>query len=207
PHRDRRRDVQGGKHDLLVPPDRRQVRGRCRLGRQDGAERRAHHAPAGAVAPVRQEAESLLRRVVGELGDAEDLRGGVGRRGTGGATPHVLLDRARHGHRGRASEAGNQALAEGGGELRDPHDATSSSSRPATATPSRSSRWSPTRSALAMAVSAGFTALDDGKKLVSTTYRLSSSCALQFTSRAELAGSSPKRTVPLWCATPASGMR
>ena len=35
--------------------------------------------------------------------------------------------------------------------------------------PSRSSRWSPTRSALAIAVSAGFTALDDGKKLVSTT--------------------------------------
>ena len=35
--------------------------------------------------------------------------------------------------------------------------------------PSRSSRWSPTRRALAIAVSAGFTALEDGKKLVSTT--------------------------------------
>src|SRR3954465_8809028 len=35
--------------------------------------------------------------------------------------------------------------------------------------PSRSRRWSPTRSALAIAVSAGFTALEDGKKLVSTT--------------------------------------
>ena len=35
--------------------------------------------------------------------------------------------------------------------------------------PSRSSRWSPTRRALAIAVSAGFTALDEGKKLVSTT--------------------------------------
>ena len=35
--------------------------------------------------------------------------------------------------------------------------------------PSRSRRWSPTRSALAIAVSDGFTALEDGKKLVSTT--------------------------------------
>ena len=35
--------------------------------------------------------------------------------------------------------------------------------------PSRSSRWSPTRSALAIAVSAGFTAPMLGKKLVSTT--------------------------------------
>ena len=35
--------------------------------------------------------------------------------------------------------------------------------------PSRSSRWSPTRRALAMAVSAGFTAPMLGKKLVSTT--------------------------------------
>ena len=33
----------------------------------------------------------------------------------------------------------------------------------------RSSRWSPTRSALAIAVSAGFTAPMLGKKLVSTT--------------------------------------
>src|SRR5215470_12483382 len=45
---------------------------------------------------------------------------------------------------------------------------------------SRSRRWSPTRSALAIAVSAGFTAPMLGKKLVSTTYRLSSSCALQL---------------------------
>ena len=35
--------------------------------------------------------------------------------------------------------------------------------------PRRSSRWSPTRSALAIAVSAGFTAPMLGKKLVSTT--------------------------------------
>jgi hypothetical protein len=34
---------------------------------------------------------------------------------------------------------------------------------------SRSARWSPTRNALAMIVSAGFTAADEGKKLASTT--------------------------------------
>ena len=37
------------------------------------------------------------------------------------------------------------------------------------ATPMRCNRWSPTRSALAIAVSAGFTAPMLGKKLVSTT--------------------------------------
>src|SRR5215470_6894927 len=65
---------------------------------------------------------------------------------------------------------------------------------------------SPTRSALAMAVSAGFTAPMLGKKLVSTTYRLSSSWALQFTSSTEAAGSVPNRQVPAWCAQPAIGM-
>ena len=40
---------------------------------------------------------------------------------------------------------------------------------PGAATDIRSSRWSPTRSALAIAVSAGFTAPMLGKKLVSTT--------------------------------------
>src|SRR5215467_5492642 len=39
----------------------------------------------------------------------------------------------------------------------------------------RSSRWSPTRSALATIVSPGFTAPLEGKKLPSTTYRLSRS--------------------------------
>src|SRR5262249_22478585 len=72
---------------------------------------------------------------------------------------------------------------------------------------SRSFRCSPTRSAFAMIVSAGFTAADDGKKLPSTTYKLSSSCALQLTSSADVFGSRPKRTVPFWCATPASGIR
>ena len=50
---------------------------------------------------------------------------------------------------------------------------------------SRPSRWSPTRSALALAVGDGFTALEYGKKLVSTTSRLSRSWALQLTSGAE----------------------
>ena len=65
---------------------------------------------------------------------------------------------------------------------------------------------SPTRSALAIAVSAGFTAPMLGKKLVSTTYRLSSSWALQLTSSTEVAGSVPNRQVPAWCAQPAIGM-
>jgi hypothetical protein len=63
---------------------------------------------------------------------------------------------------------------------------------------SLSSRWSPTRSALAIAVNDGFTAPILGKKLVSTTYRLSSSCALQLTSRTEVFRSVPKRQVPAW---------
>jgi hypothetical protein len=58
-----------------------------------------------------------------------------------------------------------------------------------------------------MIVSAGFTAPDDGKKLASTTYRFSTSCALQSRSSADVAGSSPNRIVPFWWATPASGIR
>src|SRR5262249_26116407 len=65
---------------------------------------------------------------------------------------------------------------------------------------------SPTRSALAIAVSAGFTAPMLGKKLVSTTYRLSSSWALQLVSSTEVAGSLPNRTVPAWWATAAIPM-
>ena len=66
--------------------------------------------------------------------------------------------------------------------------------------------WSPTRRAFAIAVRDGFTAPMLGKKLVSTTYRLSTSCALQFTSRALEAGSVPNRTVPAWCAVAPIGM-
>jgi hypothetical protein len=57
-----------------------------------------------------------------------------------------------------------------------------------------------------MMVSPGFTAPMLGMKLESTTYRLSSSCALQSASSTELAGSVPNRQVPAWCATPAIGM-
>src|SRR5215813_1412530 len=59
-------------------------------------------------------------------------------------------------------------------------------------------KCSPTRIALAIAVSEGFTAPMLTKKLVSTTYRLSSSWALQLTSRTEVFGSLPKRQVPAW---------
>ena len=61
---------------------------------------------------------------------------------------------------------------------------------------------SPTRIAFAMAVNAGFTAPMLGKKLVSTTYRLSSSWALQLTSSTDVAGSVPNRQVPAWWAQP-----
>ena len=40
------------------------------------------------------------------------------------------------------------------------------------------------------------TAALEGKKLPSTTYRLSRSCALQFVSRTLLFGSRPNRSVP-----------
>ena len=63
-----------------------------------------------------------------------------------------------------------------------------------------------TRSALAIAVSAGLTAPMLGKKLVSTTYRLSSSCALQLVSSTDVCGSVPNRHVPAWCAQPPISM-
>src|SRR5262249_52735005 len=49
------------------------------------------------------------------------------------------------------------------------HEATGASFDAATLAPIRSSRWSPTRSALPIAVRAGLTAPMLGKKLVSTT--------------------------------------
>ena len=59
------------------------------------------------------------------------------------------------------------------------------------AQPRRSSKWSPTCRVLAIAVNEGFTAAMLGKKLVSTTYKLSNSCALQLISSTEVAGSVP----------------
>jgi hypothetical protein len=44
----------------------------------------------------------------------------------------------------------------------------------------------------------GFTAPIEQKKLPSTTYRLSTSCARQLTSRTDVAGSVPNRHVPAW---------
>jgi hypothetical protein len=75
------------------------------------------------------------------------------------------------------------------------------------AQPSRSSRWSPTRMALAIAARAGLTALMLGKKLVSTTERLSSSWVRQSVASTNVAGSEPNRTVPAWYAQPAIGSR
>jgi len=47
-----------------------------------------------------------------------------------------------------------------------------------------------------MMVSVGLTAALDGKKLPSTTYKLSTSCARQLRSSADIVGSRPKRIVP-----------
>src|SRR5204863_8535052 len=131
---------------------------------------------------------------------------GMRRSGREGAQAGLRLDRARVRLRGGAGGAADGPLAETVCDVRERHQAiTSCGSR--VGAPSRSIRWSPTRSAFAIAVSAGLTAVDEGKKLVSTTYRLSTSCALQFTSSADVVGSLPNRTVPHWCATPASGIR
>ena len=78
--------------------------------------------------------------------------------------------------------------------------------RPRTTTRAAPRRCSPTRIAFAIAVSAGFTAPMLGKKLVSTTYRLSSSCALQFVvEHRRRRGRCRTGTCPTWCATPAIG--
>jgi hypothetical protein len=51
---------------------------------------------------------------------------------------------------------------------------------------------------VAIIVRVGFTAPIEGKKLESTTQRLSRSCALQLTSRTDVVGSVRKRAVPAW---------
>src|SRR5262249_27238589 len=148
-------------------------------------------APAGAVAPVHERAEPRVRGAVVELLDAERLRRGLCRCGREGAAAQPRLDRARDRHRGGPRRAREGALADPVRERCGLHRAIASCSSLARA-PRRSARWSPTRSAFAIAVSAGFTAVEDGKKLVSTTYRLSRSCALQSTSSADVSGSWPK---------------
>jgi hypothetical protein len=76
--------------------------------------------------------------------------------------PHTADDLAPAAHPGAQSSAGGVASPQ-------PAPAHGRLLRPRLRYSSRSSRWSPTRSALAMAVSPGFTALEEGKKLVSTT--------------------------------------
>ena len=45
-----------------------------------------------------------------------------------------------------------------------------------------------------------------GEEAAVHNVKIVESCALQFTSSAEVLGSLPKRIVPFWCATPASGI-
>src|SRR6266550_2983198 len=188
-------------------PDRGEVR-RRREPRRDAerSQNAARHAPAGSIAPVDEIAEASVGGAVVERLDPERFRSGLGGCRRDRAAAQLRLERARGRHRGRAGDPGDDALADALCKRRQLHDAITSS-RSVERAPSRSIRWSPTRSAFAIAVSAGLTALEDGKKLVSTTYRLSRSCALQLTSSADVSGWCPKRTVPHWWATPATGIR
>lgn len=70
-----------------------------------------------------------------------------------------------------------------------------------------SSRMSPTRNALAMIVSEGFTAPLEQKNDPSTKYKLSTSCARQSVFNTLLFGSVPNLHVPFWWPTPSSGIR
>src|SRR5436190_2862768 len=209
-------DVQGGQRHLRGAVDRGAVGGGGGLwGEAGGREQPADDPPARAVAPVREVVESGLGEVRLELLDAKDLRCRASRRRARRPAAELRLDRARGGHGGGPGDSGHEARADARRDLRwRGHAITSVALAPfprraaaSSGAPIRSAMWSPTRSAFAIAVSAGFTALDEGKKLVSTTYRLSTSWALQLTSSADVRGSVPKRTVPHWCATPASGMR
>src|SRR6516165_10844712 len=153
---------------------------------------------------MREIVEACLRDAVLESGDSEHLCRGPCRSAAWSASTEPCLERARDGHRGGPGEPRHQPLTDAAGHLLcGVHDRTSTSlalpsgaAAASTRASSRSSRWSPTRSALAIAVSAGLTAPLEGKKLVSTTYRLSRSWARQLRSSAELDGSVPKRTVP-----------
>src|SRR5947208_15611628 len=217
PEHHRRGDLESWKRHLGAAPDRGPVCGSRRAsGHTGGREQATHHAPAGAVAPVRQVVEARRRDIVLEGRDSKRLGRRSRRRGARLATPQPRLDRARNGHRGGAGKARDQALADAARErAEDLHDSTcaglplpprSAAGSTETCASSRSRMCSPTLTAFAVAVSAGFTALEDGKKLVSTTYRLSTSWALQWTSSTESAGSVPKRAVPHAWAMPASGI-
>src|SRR6266702_6324412 len=171
-------DVQRGQGDLRAPPYSGAVGDRRGARRQAGGiKQSAHHSPAGAVAPVRKVIETRAGDVVGEGGDPQRFGRRAGRRRTRLAVPEPRLQRTRDRHCRGPDEAGHQALADAAGQLFSGSHESTSWSFPSDAgllavvtwAPSRSSKWSPTRSAFAIAVSAGFTALLDGKKLVSTT--------------------------------------
>src|SRR5207249_1712652 len=66
-----RRDLEGGERHEGTAPDRREVhRRRALRAESELAEDRAGDAPAGAVAPVREVAETGLRPCILELRDA-----------------------------------------------------------------------------------------------------------------------------------------
>src|SRR5262249_30321272 len=133
---------------------------------------------------LRHEHRSIARAVETEsIGAGEDRAGGGKRHPSqalhdGAAVDHADLSATRHRRSGRVIDCHRN----------------------------RCSRWSPTRIALAIAVSDGFTAPMLTKKLVSTTYKLSSPCALQFTSSTEVFGSRPNRQGPAWFGRPATGL-
>ena len=155
--------------------------------------------PGHVVVPVRR--DLVEAAPVG----VQQRREHAGRVEPGNAEP---VERAVAGHQRRRLQVADQPVV---GDVRVAvHDCLLTvvqvSGPPQPAQDIRLSRCSPTRIAFAMAVSAGFTAPMLGKKLVSTTYRLSSSWALQLTSSTEADGSAPNRQVPAWCAQPATGM-
>src|SRR6266699_1045942 len=171
-------DVQRGQGDLRAPPYSGAVGDRRGARREaDGIKQPAHHSPAGAVAPVRKVIETRAGDVIGEGRDPQRFGRRTRWRRTRLAVPQPRLESTRDRHCRGPGEAGHQPLADAAGQLlSDSHESTSWSCPPdaglpavLTCAPSRSSKWSPTRSAFAIAVSAGFTALLDGKKLVSTT--------------------------------------
>src|SRR6266496_983554 len=182
---DRRRgDLERRQHDLRVAVNRGPVERRGLLrGQAALAEETPEDPPARAESPVREVVEARLRDIVLELRDPQHLRRRARRRRARRPPPEPCLDRARDRHRRRTDDSGDQALADRACQRarRFSHDPTSSGTRffalpsafaaaaACAGAPSRSSRWSPTRRAFAIAVRAGFTALDDGKKLVSTT--------------------------------------
>ena len=169
---------------LVVAEVGRLARRRPRSGCRSRAGRRGRARPAGAPASTSVTSAISTRGVGAALERGPDRRGAVARgQGAGRDLVEQRLEQVvvravdqRHVDvgapraRARAASAAEAAADDhdrgAGRRRRQPARAGSCAAARA---PSRSSRWSPTRSALAIAVSAGFTAPMLGKKLVSTT--------------------------------------